>query len=43
MDYEKIQHLMTLYGWCTQEAFEYLAYEPYDPIDWVDTQWEKTE
>ena len=37
---EKIHHLMSLYGWCRQEAMEYLYYEPHDPMDWIDSQWE---
>ena len=37
---EQINHLMHKYAWCKQEAMEYLYYEQYDPVDWVDTKWE---
>ena len=37
---DKIRHLMSLYGWCRQEAMEYLYYELHDPMDWIDSQWE---
>ena len=36
----QITHLMHKDAWCKQEAMEYLYYAPYDPIDWIDTQWE---
>jgi hypothetical protein len=36
----QINHLMHKYAWCKQEAMEYLYYFEYDPIDWIDTQWE---
>lgn len=38
---DKIAHLMACYHWSYWEALEYFYYEPYDPSDWYDTQWEK--
>jgi len=39
----KIHHLMVSYGFKRWEAMEYLYYEPYDPLDWINTQWEVEE
>lgn len=39
--HEKIAHLMLAYHWSWWEAMEYFYYEPYDPIDWVGSQWEE--
>jgi hypothetical protein len=39
----KIYHLMVSYGFKRWEALEYLYYEPYDPLDWINTQWEVEE
>jgi hypothetical protein len=36
----QITHLKQLYAWCSQEDMEYLLYDRYDPIDWIDTRWE---
>jgi hypothetical protein len=40
---DKIAHLMAVYYWSRWEALEYFYYEPYDPIDWENTQWEAVE
>ena len=40
---DKIAHLMAEYHWSRLEAMEYFYYEPYDPIDWVGSQWEVDE
>ena len=37
----KIEHLMLTYHWSRQEAMEWLYYEPYDPVDWINSQWEE--
>ena len=37
----KIEHLMLTYYWSRQEAMEWLYYEPYDPVDWINSQWEE--
>jgi len=37
----KIEHLMLTYHWSRQEAMEYLYYEPYDPVDWLNSAWEE--
>jgi hypothetical protein len=37
----KIYHLMESYGFTRWEAMEYLYYEPHDPLDWLNTQWEE--
>ena len=37
---DQINHLMHKYAWCKQEAMEYLLYDRYNPIDWIDTRWE---
>jgi hypothetical protein len=39
----KIYHLMDSYGFTRWEAMEYLYYEPYDPLDWINTSWEVEE
>ena len=36
----QIAHLKQLYAWCSQEAMEYLLYDRYDPVDWINTRWE---
>jgi hypothetical protein len=38
---EKIDHLVALYYWSRQEAMEYLLYDEYDPVDWIDSPWEE--
>jgi hypothetical protein len=37
----KIHHLMVSYGFTRWEAMEYLYYEPYDPLDWLNSAWEE--
>ena len=38
---EKIDHLVAVYHWSRYEAMEYLLYDDYDPVDWINTQWEE--
>ena len=38
---EKIDHLVATYYWSRQEAMEYLLYDEYDPVDWIDSPWEE--
>lgn len=40
---EKIAHLMDVYHWSKNEAMEYLLYDEYDPVDWVNSPWEVDE
>ena len=38
---EKIDHLVATYHWSRQEAMEYLLYDEYNPVDWLNSQWEE--
>ena len=38
---EKIDHLVAVYHWSRYEAMEYLLYDDYDPVDWINSKWEE--